>query len=73
MKISLIIPVYNVASYLRRCLDSCFNQNLDESDYEVIVVNDGSTDNSLEIIKTYLSQHSNMLFLQPHYYYSLYH
>lgn len=63
MKISLIIPVYNVASYLRRCLDSCFDQNLDESDYEVIVVNDGSTDNSLEIIKTYLNQHSNMLLI----------
>ena len=42
IKISLIVPVYNVADYLRRCLDSCVYQTLD--DVEVIVVNDSSPD-----------------------------
>lgn len=59
MKISIIIPVYNVAPYLRRCLDSCLAQNIKEEDYEVIVVNDGSTDNSLDIINCYLLKYQN--------------
>lgn len=48
-KISIIIPVYNVASYLNECLDSVKNQIF--KDYEVIIVNDGSTDNSLNIVE----------------------
>lgn len=50
-KISVIIPVYNTSIYLRQCLDSVLNQDFD--DYEVICVNDGSTDNSLEILREY--------------------
>lgn len=50
-KISVIIPVYNSAPYLKRCLDSVCNQTL--SDIEIICINDGSTDNSLEILKNY--------------------
>lgn len=50
-KVSLIIPVFNVEEYLRRCLDSVINQTL--TDIEIIVVNDGSTDNSLDIILEY--------------------
>ena len=42
--ISIIIPVYNVAPYLRQCLDSIFEQEADN--YEVICINDGSTDDS---------------------------
>lgn len=49
-KISLIIPVYNVEDYLKRCLDSVFEQS---ADVEVIVINDGSTDNSAAIIEAY--------------------
>ncbi|WOD43361.1 glycosyltransferase family 2 protein [Hwangdonia lutea] len=48
-KLSIVIPVYNVAPYLKKCVVSCFNQNIPEDLYEVILVNDGSTDNSLEI------------------------
>lgn len=55
MKISVIVPVYNVEKYLRRCLDSLVNQTL--SDYEVILVNDGSTDSSQEIIDEYVSKY----------------
>ncbi len=50
-KVSIIIPIYNVGKYLNRCLDSIVNQTLTE--IEIICVNDGSTDNSLEIIKEY--------------------
>lgn len=52
--ISIIIPVYNVENYLEQCLDSVINQNL--NDIEIICVNDGSTDNSLNILKKFASQ-----------------
>ncbi len=50
-KVSVIIPVYNVEKYLRECLDSVVNQTLKE--IEIICVNDGSTDKSLEILREY--------------------
>ncbi|PKM96274.1 MAG: hypothetical protein CVU84_00740 [Firmicutes bacterium HGW-Firmicutes-1] len=50
-KITVIIPIYNVEKYLSRCLDSVCNQSL--SDLEIILINDGSTDNSLKIIDEY--------------------
>lgn len=53
-KISIIIPVYNVEKYLRRCLDSVVNQTF--SDWEAICVNDGSPDNSNKILAEYASR-----------------
>ncbi len=50
-KFSIIVPVYNVEKYIKRCLDSIKMQTF--KDYEVIIINDGSTDNSLEIIKDF--------------------
>ena len=50
-KVSVIIPVYNVEEYLRECLDSVVNQTLKE--IEIICIDDGSIDNSLEILKEY--------------------
>lgn len=50
-KVSVIIPVYNTASYLQECLDSVLNQSFE--DFEIICVNDGSTDSSLEILESY--------------------
>ena len=47
-KISIIVPVYNVEKYLDKCLNSLVNQTL--KDIEIICVNDGSTDNSLEVL-----------------------
>ena len=44
MKFSIIVPVYNTKDYIEKCLDSIFNQTY--SNYEVIIVNDGSPDNS---------------------------
>ncbi len=49
--VSIIIPVYNTEQYLKQCLDSIINQTF--QDIEIIVVNDGSTDNSSNIIKEY--------------------
>ena len=53
-KISLIVTVYNAEKFLRRCLDSLVNQTL--KDIEIICVNDGSTDGSLEILREYESK-----------------
>jgi len=50
-KISVIVPVYNTAKYLRQCLESLVNQTF--SDIEIICVNDGSTDNSAKILEEY--------------------
>lgn len=49
IKVSVIIPVFNTEKYISKCLSSLVNQTLD--DIEIICVNDGSTDNSLEIIE----------------------
>lgn len=51
IKVSVMIPVYNTSKYLKKCLDSVINQSL--KDIEIICVNDGSTDNSLEILKEF--------------------
>ena len=53
-KISVIIPVYNTDKYLRECLESVINQTL--KDIEIICVNDGSTDNSLQILNEYANK-----------------
>lgn len=61
MKISVIIPVYNSSTYLRKCLDSVVNQNL--KDIEIIVINDGSTDDSKNIIEEYSCKYKNIIFI----------
>lgn len=50
-KFSIVIPVYNVEDYIKECLDSVFQQSF--KDYEVIVVNDGTKDKSMDIVKDY--------------------
>ena len=61
MKISVIIPVYNSSTYLRKCLDSVVNQTL--KDIEIIVINDGSTDDSKNIIEEYSCKYKNIIFI----------
>ncbi|MGG7079208.1 bifunctional glycosyltransferase/CDP-glycerol:glycerophosphate glycerophosphotransferase [Clostridium sardiniense] len=58
-KVSVIMPVYNVEEYLKETLDSLVVQTLD--DVEVILIDDGSTDNSKAIIEEYASKHSNIV------------
>ena len=58
-KISVIIPVYNSADYLEKCLDSILNQDL--KDIEVICTDDGSSDNSLDIIESYAKKDERVM------------
>ena len=59
IKVSVIVPVYNVEKYIERCLESLVNQTL--QDIEIIVVNDGSKDGSEDIIKRYLKSYGKMI------------
>lgn len=59
-KLSIIIPVYNVERYVRPCIESIFNQGLDDADFEVIIVNDGTPDHSMEIIADIIAAHQNI-------------
>ena len=61
MRLSVIVPVYNVEKFLPRCLDSLMRQNLKEDDYEVICVDDGSTDRSPDILDNYEHLYPNVI------------
>ena len=52
-KFSIIIPCYNEEKYIKRCLNSIFEQTLNRQNYEVIVIDDGSSDSSTNIAKEY--------------------
>ena len=56
VKLSIIIPLYNVEKYIGKCLESIFSQQVSEDNYEVIVVNDGTPENSMRIVENYMSQ-----------------
>lgn len=60
MKLSIIIPMYNVEKYVEKCLRSCAEQDLPSDDYEIIVINDGTKDNSLEIVENVAKDYSNI-------------
>lgn len=62
-KLSIIVPVYNVESYLRECLCSLYDQRLSLDQFEVIIVNDGSTDGSLQIAKEFTDLYQNILLI----------
>ena len=59
-KLSIIVPVYNVERYIRPCIESIFRQGLNEADFEVIIVNDGTPDKSMEMITDIIGQHQNI-------------
>lgn len=59
-QLSIIVPVYNVEKYIRPCIESIFRQGLDDADFEVIIVNDGSKDRSMETIADIIATHSNI-------------
>jgi len=60
-KISVIIPVYNTSKYLKRCLDSIINQTY--VNLEIICINDGSKDNSLEILNQYKKKDDRIIII----------
>ena len=62
-KVSIIIPVYNCEQYLDECFESVENQTFPISDLEIIIVNDGSTDNSLIYIEKYIKKHQDWILI----------
>lgn len=62
-KISFIVPCFNSESFITNCLDSLYNQNISLSEFEVICVNDCSTDNTRNIILDYQEKYSNLLLI----------
>ncbi|CJJ23496.1 putative glycosyltransferase YibD [Streptococcus pneumoniae] len=61
-KITVIVPVYNVENYLRKCLDSIISQTY--KNIEIVVVNDGSTDASGEICKEFAEMAHRILYIE---------
>ncbi len=60
MNLSIIIPVYKVEKYVEKCLRSCAEQDISSDEYEIIVVNDGSPDKSLEIADRVAKEYNNI-------------
>lgn len=60
LRLSIIVPVYNVEPYIRTCMESIFKQQLDEDCFEVIIVNDGTQDRSMEVIEDIIARHTNI-------------
>ena len=54
-KVSIIVPFYNVEKYIKKCLQTLVNQTLE--DIEIILVNDGSKDNTIDIVKKYQKEY----------------
>lgn len=59
--LSIIIPLYNTERYIEKCIQSCIDQNIDHEFYEIIVVNDGSTDNSIKIVEKFKEYYTNII------------
>lgn len=59
-QLSIIVPIYKVEKYIRRCLESIFRQGLNDDVFEVIIVNDGTPDRSMEVIADIIQQHQNI-------------
>ena len=61
MKLSVIVPVYNVEKFLPRCLDSLLRQGMEVGEYEIICVNDGSPDGCGKILADYERKHPDLI------------
>lgn len=62
-KLSIIVPIYNVEKYIKDCISSVYRQSLSDEDFEVILVNDGTEDNSLERIEDICTLHNNLFII----------
>ena len=60
MRLSVVVPVYRVEPYLRKCVDSLLNQDLTEDEYEIVLVDDGSPDGCGAICDSYASQYAQV-------------
>lgn len=63
-KVTMIVPIYNVENYLRNCLDSLVAQTIAPKDFEILLIDDGSPDHSIDIMREYAEKHSNMKILR---------
>lgn len=61
IKLSFIVPVYNVEKYITECVSSMYRQGLNEQEFEIILVNDGSTDKSIEVLSPIINKHGNII------------
>ena len=59
--LSIIVPVYNVEKYIRPCIESIYRQGMDNNRFEVIIVNDGTKDNSMNVIADIIKNHDNII------------
>lgn len=64
LRLSIIIPFYNVEQYIAQCLDSVFDQDIPLDEYEVICVNDGSPDHSRDIVLDYMKRYPNLRLIE---------
>lgn len=64
MKISFIIPIYNTELYLNKCIESIYNSVLLDTEFELIMIDDGSTDNSAKVAKEICQQHKNAILIE---------
>ncbi len=64
LKLSIIVPFYNVEKYIAQCLDSLLNQDIPHEDYEIICIDDCSPDGSLAIVQDYMQKYDNVVLLQ---------
>lgn len=60
MVLSFIIPVYDVENYVEKCLDSLTSQNIPTEEYEIVIIDDGSTDNSSKFVKDWISKNNGI-------------
>lgn len=65
-KLSIIVPIYNGEDFIGECIDSLLDQNIHKDTYEIIIIDDGSTDNTRKLLQKYESMYDNIkLLLQP--------
>lgn len=64
IRLSIVIPFYNVEKYIAECLDSVYKQDIPEDEYEVICVNDASPDGSRDIVLEYQKKHPNLVLVE---------
>ena len=60
IKLSIIIPMYNVEKHIGFCIDSLLNQNISRDEYEILIINDGSTDSSKKVVNNYMKSYENI-------------
>ena len=59
IKISVVICTYNRAAYIQEAMNSLYDQTIDKQHYEIIIVNNNSTDNTIQVCKEWITNHSD--------------